>query len=135
MDTISQSRKISFCCRRIQGRLDGPMVSDLPVVLTKSQIEGHLIAFKWFTDTYSFIGNPNHPCVHTDPIFHDLKPGENQTIKGERIFFEGPLEEFESMFRERWVKQRLFIRKYQSQNKGWMPMAAHLLKGRSNTSK
>ena len=56
------------------GWLDGTEVSDLPVIVTKSKTEGHLIAFTWFNDTYSFIGNENHPCVHADPIFKNLKP-------------------------------------------------------------
>ena len=83
---------------------EGKKVSDLPVVVTKSKIEGHLVAFTWFADTYSFIGNPNHPCVHADPVFTNLLPGDMQTIYGELIFFEGSLEEFEVMFRERWEK-------------------------------
>lgn len=81
---------------------EGIKVSDLPVVVTKSKTEGHLVAFTWFADTYSFVGNPNHPCVHADPVFTNLQPGDTQTINGELIFFEGTLEEFEKMFKERW---------------------------------
>jgi len=80
---------------------DGAQVSDLPVVVVESKTEGHLMAFTWFGDTHSFIGNPNHPCVHADPVFKNLKPGESQTIHGELIFYEGSLKEFEMMFRER----------------------------------
>ncbi len=80
---------------------EGKQVSDLPVVVVKSKIEGHLLAFTWFDDTHAFTGNPNHPCVHADPVFNDLKPGESQTIHGELIFFEGSLEEFELYFKER----------------------------------
>ena len=87
------------------GWMDGTQVSDLPVVVTKSKTEGHLIALTWFADTYSFIGNENHPCVHADPIFKDLKPGESQEINGELIFFEGSLQEFEIIFRKRWKRQ------------------------------
>ncbi len=86
------------------GWLDGDKISDLPVVVTKSKTEGHLIGFTWFADTYSFIVNENHPCVHADPVFNNLKPGESQEINGELIFFEGSLKEFEIMFRERWEK-------------------------------
>ncbi|MEN8228905.1 MAG: family 1 glycosylhydrolase [Bacteroidota bacterium] len=82
---------------------EGAQVSDLPVVVVKSKVERHILALTWFDDTYSFIGNLNHPCVHADPVFNNLKPGESQTISGELIFFEGSLEEFEIMFKERYV--------------------------------
>ncbi len=83
------------------GWLAGRQVADLPVIVVKSKIEGHLLGVTWFDATYSFIGNPAHPCVHADPAFNNLKPGESQTINGELIFFEGSLEEFEVMFKER----------------------------------
>lgn len=79
-------------------------VADLPVVIVKSKIDGHLLALTWFEDTHSIIGNPNHPCVHADPLFNDLKPGQTQTINGELIFFEGSVDEFEKMFRKRLKK-------------------------------
>ena len=80
------------------------LVSDMPVVIVKSKVEGHWFALTWFDDTRSFIGNQNHPCVHADPIYDDLKPGESQTINGELIFFEGTLDEFDVMFKERMKK-------------------------------
>ncbi len=83
---------------------EGKEVSDLPVVVTKSKTEGHFLAFTWFANTYSFVGNPDHPCVHADPVFNNLNPGATQTINGELIFFEGSLEEFEVMFKEKWEK-------------------------------
>ncbi|MEN8192122.1 MAG: hypothetical protein ABFS12_04865 [Bacteroidota bacterium] len=76
-------------------------VSDLPVIVVKSKKEERLIATTWFDDTYTFIGNPIHPCVHADPIFKNLKPGDSQTITGELIFFEGTIDEFEVWFRDR----------------------------------
>lgn len=87
------------------GWLSGKQISDLPVIVVKSKIEGHLLAVSWYNNTYSFVGNPKHPCVHADPYFNDLKPGEQQTIEGELIFFEGTLIEFEKMFRERMNKK------------------------------
>ncbi|MCK5907104.1 MAG: hypothetical protein KAG37_05900 [Flavobacteriales bacterium] len=80
-------------------------VSDLPVVVTKSKDGKRLIAMTWFEDTFTFIGNENHPCVHADPGYDNLKPGESQTIHGELIFFEGSMADFETMFRERMKKQ------------------------------
>jgi hypothetical protein len=80
-------------------------LADLPVVVVQSKTEEHLLALTWFEDTHAFIGNPNHPCVHADPVFHNLKPGESQTIYGELIFFEGSLDEFGKMFRQRLQKK------------------------------
>ncbi len=97
-DTIKEGFRVGW----LKG---GKLVSDLPVVVTKSKTENHLLGFTWFDDTFSFVGNPEHPCVHADPIFDNLTPGESQTINGELIFFEGSIEEFEIMFRER-IKNR-----------------------------
>jgi len=93
-ETIKNGIKIGFFN-------EGRAVSDLPVVVTKSKTEGHLLALTWFNDTHACTGNPNHPCVHADPVFNNLKPGESQTINGELIFFEGSLKEFDIMFREK----------------------------------
>ena len=76
-------------------------MSDLPVVVTQSKIKNHLLGVTWFDHTDSFIGNPNHPCVHANPFFDDIKPGDRQELKGEMIFFEGSMDEFETMFRKR----------------------------------
>jgi len=98
MDSVANGYKVGWL-------KEAKPYSDLPVVVVKSEIDGHLLAFTWFDNTRSFIGNPNHPCVHADPVFHDLIPGESQTINGELIFFEGTLQEFETMFRERLRKK------------------------------
>ena len=83
------------------GWLAGTPIADLPVIVVKSNQENRLLALTWFEDTFSFIGNEAHPCVHADPVMRDLQPEESQTINGELIFFEGSLEEFELFFRER----------------------------------
>jgi len=81
------------------GWLSGPKVVDLPVILALAKEPGRLVAFTWFENTYSFVGNKNHPCFHADPCMGDIEPGELKTIKGELIFFEGSVEEFEVFFR------------------------------------
>lgn len=81
------------------GWLSGPRVVDLPVILALAKEPGRLVAFTWFENTYSFIGNKNHPCFHADPRIGDIEPGGSKTIKGELIFFEGTTEEFEEFFR------------------------------------
>ena len=49
----------------------------------------------WFNDTLSLIGNPNHPCMHADPRFPDIAPGESATLRGRLVFFEGKLHDFD----------------------------------------
>ena len=81
------------------GWLSGPEVADLPVILALSKEPERLVAFTWFENTYSFIGNQNHPCFHADPRMGDIEPGESKTISGELIFFEGTTDEFEEFYR------------------------------------
>jgi len=83
------------------GWREGPAVADLPVIITQSKQKDHLIAMTWFENTYSFIGNENHPCFHADPFISDLAPGEKKTITGQLIFFEGSIAKFEKIFRQR----------------------------------
>ncbi len=83
------------------GWREGPAVADLPVIISLSKQKDHLVAMTWFENTFSFIGNENHPCFHADPFFNDLGPGEEETITGQLIFFEGSIEEFEKMFVQR----------------------------------
>ena len=73
----------------------GPNVSDLPVIAVISGNGDHLVAMTWKDHTYSFIGNPQHPCFHADPYMDDLEPGETGIIEGEMVFFEGTIEEFD----------------------------------------
>ncbi len=53
------------------------------------------MAMTWLNDTISMVANPNHPCVHADPKFKDLEPGEAASIHGKLVFFEGRLEDFD----------------------------------------
>lgn len=67
---------------------------DVPMMVTRSNKADRLVAMTWLDATLSMIQNPNHPCMHSDPQFHDLEPGQDQTIHGRLIFHEGPLQEF-----------------------------------------
>jgi hypothetical protein len=75
-----------------------PLV-DLPVIVCVSQGDPswwqRLVAMTWYHDTASVTGNPNHPCMHADPKFPDLAPGESASVRGDIIFFEGTLSDFE----------------------------------------
>ncbi len=77
----------------------GPAVSDLPVMVTVSNTAERLVAMTWFDSTLSMVINPRHPCMHADPGFPDLDPGQMEEIHGEIIFFTGTIEEFGEKFR------------------------------------
>ena len=80
---------------RVGWRTSGAPVADLPVMVTLSNKARRLVAMTWHTDTLSMVGNPEHPCMHADPKFKDLAPGESASIHGHLIFFEGKLEDFD----------------------------------------
>ena len=44
--------------------------------------------------------NPPCPCIHSDPVFPDLKPGEEATVRGTIYFYEGADGEAELRKRE-----------------------------------
>ncbi len=74
---------------RVGWRTGGKAVSDLPVMLCLSNSAKRLVAMTWFEDTISMVSNLEHPCMHADPRFKDLPPGEGASIHGRIIFFEG----------------------------------------------
>ncbi|MCL5742381.1 MAG: hypothetical protein M1541_00440 [Acidobacteria bacterium] len=74
---------------RVGWRMDGKRMADLPVILTTSNQADRLAAMTWYTDTLSMISNPNHPCMHADPRFRDLAPGETGSVRGRILFFQG----------------------------------------------
>lgn len=67
---------------------------DVPMMVTVSNAAERLVAMTWLDATLSMVQNPGHPCMHADPQFRDLVPGEEQTIHGRIIFHEGTLQEF-----------------------------------------
>jgi hypothetical protein len=73
----------------------GNPVADLPWVVTLSNEGRRLVAMSWGERTFSIVGNPDHPCMHADPFFKDLAPGESESIQGRIVFLEGSLEAFE----------------------------------------
>ncbi|MFN0167590.1 MAG: hypothetical protein ACKV22_14265 [Bryobacteraceae bacterium] len=80
---------------RVGWRRSGKLVADWPVLATVSNRGPRLVAMTWNQATLSMVGNPNHPCMHADPVFPNLAPGEGHTIRGRLIFFEGKLEDFD----------------------------------------
>lgn len=53
-----------------------------------------------YLDTLSLVGNKWHPCLHADPFFPDLNPGERAEIRGRLLFFDGSLDDFTTFIRE-----------------------------------
>lgn len=78
---------------RVGWRRSGKRLADWPVLATVSNQGGRLVAMTWQQDTLSLVSNPNHPCMHADPQFKDLTPGQRASIRGKLLFFEGRLED------------------------------------------
>lgn len=79
---------------RVGWRQSGRLVSDLPVIVTKSSAGDRWVAMTWLESTLSMVQNWRHPCMHADPVFPDLAPEASATIHGKLIFFEGTLDKF-----------------------------------------
>lgn len=79
---------------RVGWRRSGKPVADWPIAVAVSNRGDRLLAMSWGRDTLSLVGNPGHPCIHADPKFADLEPGETETVRGRIVFFDGPLREF-----------------------------------------
>ncbi len=79
----------------------GRALADLPIIACRSNRAERLVAMTWGEHTLSLIGNPSHPCMHADPQFKDLQPGESASIRGEIIFFEGTIEQFEAFLAQK----------------------------------
>ena len=73
----------------------GPRRVDLPVIVTANRSGDRLIAMTWAGHTASLIGNPQHPCMHADPVMADIEPGQRGEIEGRLLFFEGTLDAFD----------------------------------------
>jgi len=94
---LSRAMKLEDCgaAYRAGWRTSGRKVVDVPVAVALSSAGERLLAYTWDKDTLSLVGNAKHPCVHADPFFPNLKPGERATIRGKIGFFEGRLEDFD----------------------------------------
>jgi len=84
------------------GWLGGIKNIELPFVIVKSRSADRYVVFSWMEHSYSFIGNPSHPCFHCDPWFPDLKNKASAEIRGFLLFFEGELPALEQELRRRF---------------------------------
>lgn len=73
----------------------GRPLAELPIIACVSSEAPRLVAMTWHEATLSLVGNPNNPCLHADPRFPDLAPGEQATIRGHVFFHEGDLRSFD----------------------------------------
>lgn len=80
---------------RVGWRKSGKLLADWPVMVTVSNQAERLVAMTWRKNTLSLVSNPNHPCMHADPQFQDLPPGEGTSIRGQILFFDGKLADFD----------------------------------------
>jgi hypothetical protein len=80
---------------RLGWRTSGKRLADWPVMATISNTADRLVAMTWHKDTLSMVSNPMHPCMHADPQFKDLQPGESSAVHGKILFFEGKLADFD----------------------------------------
>ena len=76
-------------------RTSGKKVLDFPMAVAVSSQADRLLAFTWGPNTLSLVGNAARPCVHADPFFKNLEPGEKASIPGLIAFFEGKLDDFD----------------------------------------
>jgi hypothetical protein len=93
-DALSNRNSLPADGKFRAGWREGPAVSDIPVIIATSVNKTHFVAMTWFENTYSFIGNAEHPCFHADPFFPDIFPGETKYIHGAIIFYQGNFQEF-----------------------------------------
>jgi hypothetical protein len=80
----------------------GPPVCDLPVMITVSNQAQRLVAMTWYDSTNAMVSNRERPCMHADPVFPDLEPGQRADIYGELIFFEGSADDFTTTYINQW---------------------------------
>lgn len=80
---------------RVGWRSRGNPVSDVPMIITQSNVGDRFFALTWRESTLSMVSNPNHPCAHADPKFPNLPPGARASIAGKLVFFEGKLADFD----------------------------------------
>jgi hypothetical protein len=83
------------------GWRNGPPACDLPVMITVSNQAQRLVGMTWYESTNTMVSNQKHPCMHADPVFPDLAPGQRADIYGELLFFEGSPDSFTAWFKDR----------------------------------
>ncbi len=78
---------------RVGWQSGGNPIADWPVVITRSNRAERYMACTWYDHTLSIVSNVAHPCVHADPRFPDLEPGEGASVRGALHLLEAPRDE------------------------------------------
>jgi len=70
--------------------------ADDGLILTRS-VDGTQLAALWFSPASELFQNSDEPnmCIHSDPFFGDIEPGQSKSVDGKLIIFSGSLEQFE----------------------------------------
>ena len=68
-------------------------LSDLPFVIRKSRLGHKYIGVAWTRPGFG-VANRMHPCIHVNPIFPEIPPGQSIEANGWIAFGEGTLSEF-----------------------------------------
>lgn len=73
--------------------------ADNGLILTQSLAGDEVVAF-WFDPASELFQNSEerNMCIHSDPIFGDLKPGQAVTRQGQVIIFKGDLGTFQKQY-------------------------------------
>jgi hypothetical protein len=87
------------------GWLGGTKSVELPFIVLKSEVPDRYVVFSWLTHSYSFVGNANHPCFHSDPRFPDVPDKQRREIKGILWFYQGDLDALENDLRSRFMSR------------------------------
>jgi len=82
-----------------KNRFWGPLSreeADDGLILTQS-VDGTQLAALWFSPASELFQNSDEPnmCIHSDPFFGDIEPGQSKSVDGKLIVFTGSLEQFE----------------------------------------
>lgn len=90
--------KLFTTSTRFWGRLSS-QEADNGLILTRSRDGKTLIAL-WFDPAGELFQNSdeNNMCIHSDPHYGSLAPGERREVRGKLILFRGGLEDFERTY-------------------------------------
>jgi N-sulfoglucosamine sulfohydrolase len=79
---------------RFWGRLSEQTADD--GLIATSSAEGDRLIALWFHPASEVFQNSDEPnmCIHSDPVFGDLRPGQAVGVDGTLVLFDGTLDEF-----------------------------------------
>lgn len=100
------ARRLESKQGRYRLEANGPLLADRPIMVTRSSKAPRLIAVTFYDQTASVFSNPNHPCMHADPVMAEILPGQTGNFRGKLIFFEGTLDAFDRALQKGLLSKR-----------------------------